>query len=348
MKGKFEGMRLYQTLAEPGEDYPALPDLASMDQVNSVWYVKELTNASYDPTDAVPEITATDTGKRFYAFNMANGSVMGTMAQTRGMSRTYLKEGSYLSGFWHNGQLYVMPIMEGYGCTKCNAVRKKRGLQWKVTVPAVDAWWVNLSESEHTLTDDIFPLDDVWNFDWQNTFEGEFSHLYGTSDRPVNDGTLPYDYVDYCRAGLKTSDVEYLTLGDDAYTYYGSNPWAGVDPPFDDPWVEGNNFISVYIRHVSTTHEVLLSVCVNTSAEFRAYAYLVFTGLYRPSVARCLPTSQQTYNRVGVAGVTRADGKSITPTWYYENNIASTLGETLYEQAADQLPTSVTVEQVES
>lgn len=341
MKGKFEGMRLYQTLAEPGEDYPALPDPSTeMATVNSVWYVKELANASFDPADAVPEITATDTGKRFYAFNMGNGAVLDDLALSRGMSRTYLREGTYLAGFWQNGQLFVIPIMEGYGCRRCDKLRIQKGMQWKVTVPAVDDYWVRTNESEHTLTDGIFSMEN--ELDAVNATVVSHSHLYGGRDASEADNIRPDTGANYCKAGNIDYDNSYVFLGDGALSYFESHPDYGTPGSiFEGPWADGYNYLSVHLRHRSIYREVLVSVCVNRADRSSEpwFGGYVFTALYQSEYRKCVFSGPQTFTRSGAVAVVRQDGTQVNvPPFSFETNITT--------EAADQLPTSVTVEQV--
>lgn len=361
MRGTFEGMKLYQTIAEPGKEYPPLPEIWVDSQENlqllsdaieaapSVWYVRELTNVSFNPADDVPEITATDTGRRHHAFNMGNGSVLGAMASSRGMTRTFFREGTYLAGFWYNGQLYVIPLMEGYGCTRCNRIRKKHGLKWRVTVPAADDYWISMEESVHTLTDDVFGYESEWpSTNGGEAYITEFPHLYTGGDLPSQDHPNPYDGVNRCRAGTIDYDVDYIRLGDDALAFFNDPPevYAGSGV-FSKPWEDGSNYISVYLRHSILYRQVLVSVTANRALDGYWFGSYIFTALYQAEYKKCAFDSPQVFERTGSVGVIRYNGATISsPLGGFEGEIKADTGLTLYEQAPFQLPESVTVEQV--
>lgn len=115
MNGTFEGFRLYQTVTQSGVPYPTEPEDPDIETkiqaAPSVWYVKEVVNPEYDESEASPTITDVDTGKRFFMFAMGNGPVLGAYSPTAGVSVAYLREGTYLAGFWSNGQLFGVPLM---------------------------------------------------------------------------------------------------------------------------------------------------------------------------------------------------------------------------------------------
>lgn len=336
MKGCFENRTIYQTLAEPGESYPALPTFTNtsgstqyfssdMNDVQSVWYVKELTNVKYDTSQAVPEITATDTGRRHYAFNIANGPVLGSFAQTRGMARTYFREGTYLSGFWHNGQLFVMPLMEGFGCDRCDKLRIQKGITWEVTVPAVDDYWIKMSQQAHSLTDGTSPL---WLSSATATDGSSYTELTEIT------GTATHGY-EHCRAGKQETDTSYLGIGDDALADYEGSPYYGTPGTiFEDPWQTDLDKFAVYLRYKGINRQVILQATVNTTAY--AYASYVFTALYEKPFKKCFPDTE-TYSRTSIC-VSEYDGGQVT--------IIPTGVTDVRTNYTTQLPTSVTVRQV--
>jgi len=338
MKKCFEGWRIYQTLAEPSTAYPTLPTFTatapgssvytSSDIANtqSVWYVKELTDVKWDTTGDVPEITATDTGKRFYAFNMGNGPVVGRFAQTRGMARTYYREGTYLAGFWQNGQLFVVPLMEGFGCNRCNALRKQKGLEWQVTVPAVDDYWIKMSEQTHTLTDD---LDPIWVYGITSPDGSSYTDAQGTTD---STGTTGYES---CRAGKLYNDTAFLGIGDDALYDYENSPYYGNPGTiFEYPWDDSKDRLAVLLRHKGVNRQILLQASIYAGSYY--YASYVFTALYEKENKKCFPSSE-TYTRTSITVSEYAGGQvTLIPP-------SVTDVRTNYE---DQLPTSVTVAQV--
>ncbi|QDU15501.1 hypothetical protein CA11_33260 [Gimesia maris] len=118
MKGTYEGFELYQTVAQEGVPYPtepAQPDiLTQVENAPNVWHVKKLTNAKYTVRSApgVNGIGGDDTGKTHKMFVMGNGPVYGYYTKTKGMVRAYLPEGTYLAGWWDNGQLFGVPLTE--------------------------------------------------------------------------------------------------------------------------------------------------------------------------------------------------------------------------------------------
>lgn len=115
MMGTFEGFRIYQTVAQSGVPYPEQPEDPDIDTkiqaAPSVWYVKELVNPVFEETEDFPDITADDTGKRFFMFNMGNGPVLGAYAHNAGLSVAYIREGTYMLGFWYNGKLFGIPLL---------------------------------------------------------------------------------------------------------------------------------------------------------------------------------------------------------------------------------------------
>jgi len=342
MRGAFNGARIYQTLAEPGESYPTQPTFNSDTQADSVlatqienapsvWYVKELTDVTWDD-HATPEITATDTGKRFYAFNMGNGPVLGGLSLTRGMSRTYFKEGTYLLGWWHNHQLFVIPMAPDYGPRRCHALRKKAGLVWEVSVPAVDEYWINMTTQTHTLTDDYFPF-------WLGSSSlidpsgSPYLQFYSSEDNT----STPETGYERCIAGKLDTDVGYLLYGTDARDDYESSPYY-LQPgtAWEDPLVDGTNYVSVMLRHKDIKRQVLISVTARRSpGGFGKYGAAIFTALYESPDTECMP-GEETYTRTGDTGFSAYNGARAYPDVW---SVAST--------AADQLPESVTVTLVE-
>lgn len=118
MNGQYEGFELYQTVAQEGESYPAAPAqpdiLTQVQNAPTVWYVKKLNKARYT-TRSLPDVHGIGgeaVGKTHSMFVMGNGPVYGNYTKTRGMVRAYLQEGTYLAGFWDNGQLFGVPLTE--------------------------------------------------------------------------------------------------------------------------------------------------------------------------------------------------------------------------------------------
>lgn len=337
MRGCFEGWRIYQTIPEPDKEYPPLPafekwgtseylyECSDMGTMQTVWYVREMANVKFS-SDAVPEITGTDTGKRHYAYNMGNGPVLGQLALTRGMARTYFREGTWLVGFWQNGRLFVVPLMLGYGCQRCHLLRIQKGLQWKVDVPAVDDYWVSMDARSFTLTDNEYPF---WTGSLYDILGLHEEQYYVGNDVPgsVSERDLPEGY-DICRAGLQEADVDYLALGDGALADYD------MSPLYNGAWVDGYNRVSVYHRYRGVNRQVLVSVTVNRGVLATIYGSWIFTALYEAPNKKCFP-DQETYSRTDVIA-TQSNGLGLTVSY-----------QDVYDSAPDQLPTEVTVSLVE-
>ncbi|MCA9013688.1 MAG: hypothetical protein KDA77_00020 [Planctomycetaceae bacterium] len=125
MIGQFEDFRLYQTVAFEDGSYPEEPTWEPEDgelkidtqiqAASTVWYVKELLNPTFDESLDTPIINATSGTKRHYMFALGNGPCLGLFAESSGLTVAYLPEGTYLAGFWYNGQLYGIPLSFGDG-----------------------------------------------------------------------------------------------------------------------------------------------------------------------------------------------------------------------------------------
>lgn len=129
MKGQFENFKLYQTVAFEDASYPEEPTWVFDDgqikidtqiqAATSVWYVREIINPEFDESLDTPTITGTNGTKRYYMYALGNGPCLGIFAEQSGLSVAYLQEGTYLAGFWYNGQLFGVPLSfdDGYTYT---------------------------------------------------------------------------------------------------------------------------------------------------------------------------------------------------------------------------------------
>ena len=123
-----ETLRLYQTIAEPGVPYPAVPEAPDLEtkvaNAPTVYYVRELVNPKYDASLDDPPITSVDTGKRFLMYVISGGPVLGEYTPNRGLSMAYIPVGSHLMGWWYNGQLFGIPLAvnESDSTRGCNIV----------------------------------------------------------------------------------------------------------------------------------------------------------------------------------------------------------------------------------
>ena len=115
-----ETFRLYQTVAQSGVPYPEEPEYPhpegnqvleqEVEAAPNVWYVKEVVQPEYDEDLDDPSITSDDSGKRFFMYVISGGPVLGQYCQGRGRTMSYIPEGDHLLGWWHNGQLYGVPL----------------------------------------------------------------------------------------------------------------------------------------------------------------------------------------------------------------------------------------------